>query len=118
MSVVFQLSLSNHYDAIAATYEHTAAALQYWLCAQEAGATKTKLSNILQHQLSITCGLCKHHTLLEVANLIAVVGGDTTTHEVRQRARCHNCGVKGNNTYQIVYKGNSDIAMDGAGVKH
>ena len=28
-----------------------------------------------------------------------------------------NCGVKGNNTYQIVYTGNSDSAMDGAGVK-
>ena len=41
-------------------------------------------------------------TLLEVANLIAVAGGDTTAHEVRQRARCHNCGVKGNNTYQMV----------------
>ena len=64
----------------------------------------TKLSTIPQHQLSITCGLCKHHTLLEVANLIAVVGGDTTAHEVRQRARCQKCGVKGNNTYQIVYK--------------
>ena len=62
----------------------------------------TKLSTIPQHQLSITCGLCKHHTMLEVANLIAVVGGDTTAHEVRQRARCNNCGVKGNNTYQIV----------------
>ena len=37
--------------------------------------------------------------------------------KVRQRARCHNCGVKGNNTYQIVYTGNSGIAMDGAGVK-
>ena len=24
--------------------------------------------------------------------------------------------AKGNNTYQIVYTGNSDIAMDGAGV--
>ena len=70
-----------------------------------------------QHQLSITCGLYKHHTLLEVANLIAVVGGDTTAHEVRQSARCHNCGVKGNNTYQIVCTGNSDVAMDGAGVK-
>ena len=64
--------------------------------------------------------------MLEVANLIAVVGGDTTAHEVRQRARCHNCGVKGNNTYQIVYKGNSssrrlsllDIAMDGAANTH
>jgi hypothetical protein len=70
-----------------------------------------------QHQLSITCGLYKHHTLLEVANLIAVVGGDTTAHEVRQKARCHACGVKGNNTYQIVYTGNSDVAMDGAGVR-
>jgi hypothetical protein len=56
----------------------------------------TKLSTIPKHQLSITCDLCKHHTLLEVANLIAVVGGDTTAHEVRQKARCHNCGVKGN----------------------
>jgi NAD kinase len=67
-----------------------------------------------KHQLSITSGLCKHHTMLEVANLIAVVGGDATAHEVRQRARCHNCGVKGNNTYQIVYTGNSSMAMDGA----
>jgi hypothetical protein len=25
--------------------------------------------------------------------------------------------VKGNNTYQIVYTGNSDVAMDGAGVR-
>ena len=58
-----------------------------------------------------------HHTMLEVANLIAVVGGDTTAHEVRQRVRCRNCGVKGNNTYQIVYTGSSDVAMDGAGVR-
>jgi len=42
---------------------------------------------------------------------------NTTAHEVRQRARCHNCGVKVNNTYQIVYTGNSGIAMDGAGVR-
>ena len=55
--------------------------------------------------------------MLEVANLIAVVGGDTTAHEVRQRARCHKCGVKGNNTYQIVYKGASGAAMDGTGIR-
>ena len=42
---------------------------------------------------------------------------NTTVHEVRQRARSHNCGVNGNNTSQIVYTGNSDLAMDGAGVK-
>ena len=64
----------------------------------------TKLSNIPKHQLSITCGLCKHHTMLEVANLVAVVVGDTTAHEVRQWARCRNCGVKGNDTFQIVYE--------------
>ena len=76
----------------------------------------TKLSTIPQHQLSITCGLCKHHTMLEVANLIAVVGGDITAQEVRQRARCHNGCVKGNNTYQIVYKGGSGVARDDAGI--
>ena len=52
--------------------------------------------------------------MLEVANLIAVVGGDTTAHEVRQRARCHNCGVKGNKPYQIVYTGHCGVALDGA----
>ena len=46
--------------------------------------------------------------------LLTVVGGDTTAHEVRQRARCHNCGVKGNNTYQIVYSGGSYDALIGA----
>ena len=46
-----------------------------------------------------------------------VVGGDATAHELRQRARCQKCGVKGNNTYQIVYTGNSGIALDGAGVR-
>ena len=50
-------------------------------------------------------------------SLIDIIVGDTTAHEVRQRARCHSCGMKGNNTYQIVYTGNSDVAMDGAGVR-
>jgi hypothetical protein len=57
----------------------------------------TKLSTIPQHTLSITCGVCKHHSMLEVANLILVVGGDATAHGVRQRARCNNCGEKDNN---------------------
>ena len=56
--------------------------------------------------------------MLEVANLIVAVEGDTSAYEVRQRARCNNFGVKDNNTYQIVYTGNFDVAMDGAGVKH
>ena len=33
----YPLTLSIHYDAIVATSEYTAAALLYWLCAQESG---------------------------------------------------------------------------------
>ena len=51
--------------------------------------------------------------MLEVANLIVVVGGDTTAYKVRQRARLITLA---GNTYQIVYTGNFDVAMDGAGV--
>jgi hypothetical protein len=43
--------------------------------------------------------------------------GSTTAHEVRLRAICNNCCVKGNNKYQIVCKGNSGMALDGAGVR-
>ena len=43
-----------------------------------------------------------------------VVGGDAIAHDVRQKASCNNCGVKGNNTCQIVWRGNSDVAEDGA----
>ena len=52
--------------------------------------------------------------MLEVANLIAVVGGYNTAQEVRQRARCYNCSVKDNNTYQIIYRGGSYDALIGA----
>ena len=65
----------------------------------------TKLYAIPDHQLSITCGFCKHHSMLEAANLILVVGGDATAHDVRQRYSCQKCKAKGNNTYQIVLAG-------------
>jgi hypothetical protein len=55
--------------------------------------------------------------MLEVANLILVVGGDTMAHDVRQKFRCQKCKAKGNNTYQIVYRGNSDVVMGGAAVR-
>jgi transposase-like protein len=77
----------------------------------------TKLRTTPDHHMSITCRLCKHHSMLEVANLILVIGGDATAHDVRQKFRCQKCRVKGNNTYQIVWRGNSDIALDGAGVR-
>ena len=42
---------------------------------------------------------------------------NTTAHEVRQRTRCRNCGVKGNNTYQIADTGNYNGAFYSAGVR-
>jgi hypothetical protein len=78
----------------------------------------TKLSSIPDHQLIIARGLCKHHSMLEVANPIAVVGEDATAHDVRQSYSCPKCKAKGNNTYQIMYRGNLDAALDGAAVIH
>ena len=77
----------------------------------------TQLKMIPDHTISITCGLCKHHSMLEVANLILVVGAEATVHDVRKRFRCKQCNVKGDNTFQIIWRGHSDIALDGAGVK-
>ena len=55
--------------------------------------------------------------MLEVANLILVVGAEATVHDVRKKFRCKQCNVKGENTFQIIYKGNGGIALDGAGVR-
>ena len=74
----------------------------------------TQLKMIPDHHMSITCGLCKHHSMLEVANLILVVGEDATVHDVRKKFRCKQCNVKGENTFQIIYKGNGGIASDGS----
>ena len=74
----------------------------------------TQLKMIPDHHMSITCGLCKHHSMLEVANLILVVGEDATVHDVRKKFRCKQCNVKGENTFQIIYKGNGGIASNGS----
>jgi len=57
------------------------------------------------------------HVTIFQTSLISILVPSTSlcpAHEVRQRARCHNCGVKGNNTYQIVYRGGSFDALMGA----
>jgi hypothetical protein len=74
----------------------------------------TQLSTIPDHTLSITSGLCKHHSMLEVANLILIVGEEATVHDVRKKFRCKHCKVKGENTFQIIFKGNGHIASDGS----
>ena len=55
--------------------------------------------------------------MLEVANLILVVGEEATVHDVGKKFRCKHCKVKGENTFQIVWRGNSDIALDGVDVR-
>lgn len=55
-------------------------------------------------------------TLQKIANVTLVSPLHIGVYEVRQGARYHNCGVRGNNTYQIVYTGNFDAVMDGARV--
>ena len=67
--------------------------------------TLTQLSSIPDHQLNISCGVCKHSSVLEVANLILVVGGDATAHDVRQRHVCKQCNTRGENTFKIIFKG-------------
>ena len=60
-----------------------------------------KLETIANSKISITCGACKNHAVLEVANLISVLGEDATTHDLRQRHVCPKCNSKGNNTYKV-----------------
>jgi hypothetical protein len=60
-----------------------------------------RLEAIPNLKISITCGGCQHTVVHEVANLLLVVDGKTTTHEVRTRATCPKCLVVGNNTYKV-----------------
>lgn len=52
--------------------------------------------------MSITCAVCQHNAVLEVANLLLVVDEDATAHDVRRRYTCPKCKTVGNNTYKIV----------------
>jgi len=70
-------------------------------CVAWAVVNVIKLETIANSKISITCGACKNHAVLEVANLISVLGEDATTHDVRQRHVCPKCNSKGNNTYKV-----------------
>ena len=61
-----------------------------------------KLNTIPDSSLSITCAVCQHNAVHEVANLLLVVGENATAHDVRQRHSCPTCKAVGNNTYKIV----------------
>ena len=55
--------------------------------------------------------------MLELANLILVVGPSAAAHDVRQKFQCERCNVKVQNTFQIVWRGNSGNVVNGAGIK-
>ena len=61
-----------------------------------------KLNAIQDKSISITCARCKHTVVHEVANLLLVVDGETTTHEIRTRATYPKCLTVGDNTYRVV----------------
>ena len=53
----------------------------------------------------------KHTSVLEVANLILVVGGDATAHDVRQRHVCKQCNTRGENTFKVIFKGGWGVVI-------
>ena len=61
----------------------------------------TKLSAVSGKRMDITCSACGHKFSYNVDDLVLATSDDTTTHEVRQRAVCRGCGVRGKNTYVI-----------------
>ena len=72
----------------------------------------TKLSAVSDKRMDLTCSACGQEFSYKIADLILATSDDQrakldglcpyTTHEVRQRAVCRGCGVRGNNTYQVV----------------
>ena len=64
-----------------------------------ANSGRNQSSSHICPTLSLTCGLCKHHSMFEVANLILVVGEEFTVHDVRKKFSCKQCNVKGENTF-------------------
>ena len=63
----------------------------------------TKLSAVSDKRIDLTCSACGHEFSYKIADLILATRDHTTTHEVRQRAVRRGCGVRGNNTYHVVY---------------
>lgn len=60
------------------------------------------LHAISDKKISITCAICEHTVVHEVANLLLVVDDKATTHDVRKKATCPKCLTVGDNTYRVV----------------
>ena len=57
----------------------------------------TKLSAVSDKRMDLTCRACGHKFSYKIADLILTTSENATTHEVRQRAVCRGCGVRGDN---------------------
>lgn len=74
----------------------------------------TLLKHIANNHFSVQC-ICGHHALIAVADIIAMRGEEMHVDEVEQNARCTRCKSKGMFArFQIVYVGNSHLAMLGS----
>ena len=68
------------------------------------------LRSIYQNHLVFNC-LCGHVGKVAVQDLMLKYGGDTTVDAVEKAARCSRCRGKNITSTQIIYVGNSELAM-------
>ncbi len=75
----------------------------------------TRLKHIMDNHFSIVC-ICGHAGKVPVQGIVdSGWSEDMTADEVELRYRCSRCRGKGNfKRFQIIYVGNSDIAMSSA----
>ena len=77
----------------------------------------THLKNIAANHFSLQC-ICGHQALLPVSDVIAAHGEELHVDTVEMNARCSRCKTKGMfKRFQIIYVGQSDIAMLGSDVQ-
>ena len=68
------------------------------------------LRSIYQNHLILNC-LCGHVGKVAIKDLITNYGGDITVDAVEKAARCSRCKGKNITSTQIIYVGNSELAM-------
>ena len=71
------------------------------------------LSSIPKNHIVLNCR-CGHVGMISVADLIEVYGGDVDVDAAERAARCSKCKTKSITSTQIIYVGNSGIALQSA----
>ena len=73
----------------------------------------------MSHPVYIKCrdDSCRHDAMVLVLALLKEYGEDITSDEVLSRARCTQCGYRGNKQMCLVYVGKSSLARTGRAVK-